>query len=277
MSGEDMTSESVFVTGCGHQDCKDMHSWGPGVRQNYIIHYILRGTGCLVTDGKTYMVKQGESFLTYPGKIIHYFPDAANPWEYVWIDFIGEDIPSLLKHTEFTITHPVCSMSKEKQERLLDYFLRVRSIDIYYENKQEAAGVLRTILGCYADASLGQNAAIPEKRDGRLANALMLIQSNYHKSEFHIGSLCRMMMMNRVALYRQFQSSLFCSPNEYLLNYRVEQAKKLLLQGFSVKQTSLSCGFTDPYYFSKAFKQRVGAAPTEWRTNLQGKDKEKSE
>lgn len=27
----------------GRQDCSDLHSWGPGVRPVYIIHYILRG------------------------------------------------------------------------------------------------------------------------------------------------------------------------------------------------------------------------------------------
>lgn len=27
------------------QDCSDLHSWGPGVRPVYIIHYILRGQG----------------------------------------------------------------------------------------------------------------------------------------------------------------------------------------------------------------------------------------
>ena len=29
----------------GRQDCSDLHSWGPGVRPVYIIHYILRGQG----------------------------------------------------------------------------------------------------------------------------------------------------------------------------------------------------------------------------------------
>lgn len=31
----------------GRQDCSDLHSWGPGVRPVYIIHYILRGQGII--------------------------------------------------------------------------------------------------------------------------------------------------------------------------------------------------------------------------------------
>lgn len=35
----------------GRQDCHDLHSWGPGVRQCYIIHYIISGKGTF-TCGK---------------------------------------------------------------------------------------------------------------------------------------------------------------------------------------------------------------------------------
>lgn len=257
-----MNNFSLFVTGCGYQNCSDMHSWGPGVRQNYMIHYVLRGKGFLVTEGRSYRIKQGESFLTYPGKVINYYPDEEEPWEYTWIDFVGEDIPKILENTGFRHDNPVCTSCTVESETLKQYFNRLCKMDIYYRNKQEASGLLLAILGCYADLYPSVEAAAPEKKDGRLAKALMLIQSNYHKSEFHIGSLCAMLAMNRVALYRLFTSCLFCSPNEYLLNYRLEQAKKVLAQGFSVKQTALSCGFADQYYFSKAFKKHIGVPPS---------------
>ena len=41
----------------GRQDCHDLHSWGPGVRQCYIIHYIISGKGtftCGKKDVHTY-------------------------------------------------------------------------------------------------------------------------------------------------------------------------------------------------------------------------------
>ena len=50
----------------GRQDCSDLHSWGPGVRPVYIIHYILRGQGFIDYHKKTFPVHTGESFLIYP-------------------------------------------------------------------------------------------------------------------------------------------------------------------------------------------------------------------
>ena len=59
----------------GRQDCSDLHSWGPGVRPVYIIHYILRGQGFIEYHKKTFPVHTSESFLIYPYDTIRYYPD----------------------------------------------------------------------------------------------------------------------------------------------------------------------------------------------------------
>ena len=75
----------------GRQDCSDLHSWGPGVRPVYIIHYILRGQGFIEYHKKTFPVHTGESFLIYPYDTIRYYPDPGNPWEYTWVEFTGKE------------------------------------------------------------------------------------------------------------------------------------------------------------------------------------------
>ena len=44
----------------GRQDCHDLHSWGPGVRQCYIIHYIISGKGTFTCGKKTYTLTAGQ-------------------------------------------------------------------------------------------------------------------------------------------------------------------------------------------------------------------------
>ena len=86
----------------GRQDCSDLHSWGPGVRPVYIIHYILRGQGIIEYHKKTFPVHTGESFLIYPYDTIRYYPDPGNPWEYTWVEFTGKEAASLLDQTAFS-------------------------------------------------------------------------------------------------------------------------------------------------------------------------------
>ena len=78
----------------GRQDCHDLHSWGPGVRQCYIIHYIISGKGTFTCGKKTYTLTAGQSFLICPEQVVQYAPDENEPWEYVWVDFVGEQWPA---------------------------------------------------------------------------------------------------------------------------------------------------------------------------------------
>ena len=49
---------------------------------------------------------------------------------------------------------------------------------------------------------------------------------------------------------------------------RFERACALLRDGASVKEAALAAGFDDPAYFSRAFKRRVGMAPSAWREEV---------
>ncbi len=74
--------------------------------------------------------------------------------------------------------------------------------------------------------------------------------------------LCQDMHINRVTLYRLFTDTFGTSPTHYISRYRLEQAKKLLGMGFAVKETASSCGFSDPFYFSRVFKAYTGISPS---------------
>jgi transcriptional regulator GlxA family with amidase domain len=52
---------------------------------------------------------------------------------------------------------------------------------------------------------------------------------------------------------------------------RIKRACQLLRQTEkTVSEVAYACGFTDPKYFSRIFKQSIGQAPTEYRTGFSG-------
>ena len=51
--------------------------------------------------------RKASTFLIYPDTTIHYFADAADPWEYVWAGFGGLDAESCVERTDFTPDEPV--------------------------------------------------------------------------------------------------------------------------------------------------------------------------
>lgn len=256
---------NIQLINCGSQDCCDMHQWGPGMRPCYIIHYVIKGVGYLHCNGKKYRLEKGMSFLIYPFVNVRYYPDPKDPWEYTWVDFIGNEVSEYLAEGSFDQRKPVYPAIDSTT--ILPLYKRLLQLDLFYKNKQEANGLLITILGIYADILPSNNERTLPKEDFRLSTAIMLIHTNYHREPFYVDTICTLMHINRVTLYRLFQSKLGLSPSVYLLQYRLKQAKKLLLLDSSIKSTAISCGFSDPLYFSKVFKKHIGVAPSVFLAN----------
>lgn len=256
--------EDIRLYTTGRQNCSDLHSYGPAVHPQYVIHYVMKGSGYLDYDNKHFSVAAGESFLIYPYTVCHYYPNPDNPWEYTWLNFAGKDTAQYLKDCRMNRHTPICPYIP--QEKIMPLFDRLQSLDIYRTGRHEAYGLMLAILGVYADAFPAITQNVSSQEDDRLATAVTLIQSNYHYSWFNIEALCQLMHCSRVTLYRLFQNGLKVSPSAYLSAYRIRQATKMLYMGISVKTVAVSCGYTDQFYFSRAFKQQVGVAPSEYKS-----------
>jgi AraC family transcriptional regulator, arabinose operon regulatory protein len=69
-------------------------------------------------------------------------------------------------------------------------------------------------------------------------------------------------------LFKEFSGH---SPVHYLNHLRIEYSKKQLQQYHDVrtiKEIALGSGFSDPYYFSRVFKQYEGVSPEQYIKNL---------
>jgi len=60
---------------------------------------------------------------------------------------------------------------------------------------------------------------------------------------------------------------------DYVLQTRIVMAKELLSEGkASVTHTCISCGFTNPSYFSRVFKKITGVSPIKYKKQMEKVD-----
>lgn len=98
------------------------------------------------------------------------------------------------------------------------------------------------------------------------------ISCNYSHT-VNIDQLAKFVDMNRSSLCTMFKRHTGKTIIEYLLNYRIEMAKYLLVSTTeSISFCCYSCGFNDVPHFNRTFKQMVGMTPGEFRAQAVTQD-----
>ena len=72
---------------CGREVCAPGHTFGPAVREYYLLHYVVRGTGTFRRGQAAYTLRAGELFVIRPWETTIYAADRTDPWEYIWVGF----------------------------------------------------------------------------------------------------------------------------------------------------------------------------------------------
>jgi len=95
------------------------------------------------------------------------------------------------------------------------------------------------------------------------------VEQNFSNSDIDVNSFAVSMNVSRSLLYLKCKSILGVSPNNYILDYRIRQAKKMLARsGAVISEVAFACGFSDPKYFSRCFKKATGQNPSEYSISV---------
>jgi len=95
-------------------------------------------------------------------------------------------------------------------------------------------------------------------------NTKKYIDTNFDK-EINLDLLARLRFTSKFHLIRVFKKYYGITPRQYLINKRIEKAKKNLKAGKSVSDTCYSIGFDSIYSFSNLFKAKTGISPSAYR------------
>lgn len=256
----------LYLCYCGYARCEPLHSYGPAVRPNYLLHYIMDGRGTYSVDGTVYTLGRGEGFLIEPNKQTFYQADENEPWHYLWIGFDGAKAESCLR--SIGLGGERLTFRCEGGDELLEL---VREMLHYNTPDTEADFLLESLL-CrfFARLARGLSTTVDslsktDRENLYVHKAVEYIRNNFANG-ITVGDVAHYVALNRSYLFTLFQRVLGVSPQEYLTLFRLTHAKEqLTLTDASVANIAMSCGYQDPQVFSKAFKQHFGLTPLKYR------------
>ncbi|MFD2329575.1 response regulator [Cohnella sp. GCM10020058] len=116
-----------------------------------------------------------------------------------------------------------------------------------------------------------EEARVLDKGSERILDDIQAHMDAHFHTELSIQGIAASFGFNYSYLCSLFKKYKHRTPNEYIIEKRIEKAKQLLrTTDLSIKSVASFVGYEDPYYFSRIFKTVAGVTPTGYRKSAEG-------
>lgn len=92
--------------------------------------------------------------------------------------------------------------------------------------------------------------------------------SEHAMEDLSLEELSAVAGYNKQYFIRYFKKNMGLTPHQYLIQFRMREAARLLSQDCSITRTASLTGYSDAKTFGRAFHLYYGMAPGQWRKNF---------
>ena len=157
-----------------------------------------------------------------------------------------EEVLALLRRS-FSLSEQEWAYEIKLREVLSDIWVRLLSISAPLLQEEREAG----------------------SSDDKIKMMMIYIHEHYPE-KITVAELAAAAFSSERECYRVFRDCLHMSPVEYLQNFRLQMACKMLAKGRdTITAVSHACGLGSSSYFGKVFRGYTGCPPTEYRRRWQ--------
>lgn len=278
--------QDLSIIEIGKQKCTPLYSFGPFIRNEYIFHYILTGKGycshghssdygCAYRKSEPkggppqFEIRAGEGFLIEPHTKHIYNADSKEPWYYIWVVFKGLSAPQYLRECGFSKNNSVYrpkDYSIQTLQKIKEHLLAI----LEHPNSSRAFVLGHFHLFFAALADNASTACVKESSQDFLPNfylseAIRYINMHYQniRSLEEIAVFCN---VSKSHLSRLFRERLHTSLQEYLIQFRLNKAKELLVNtSLPICEIAVQVGYQSEINLLRAFKNKYGIPPNAYR------------
>ena len=241
----------------------------------YAVYMLKEGKGIYTLGGSEFPVKECDIFVMYPDVPVHCAiscaADKDEPWELHALSFNGVDARLLLNAAGFEPQNPVRSLDPNTFAsfcKVLDGIYTWRGQELF--STVQSTSLIYLLLSAIVKTASWDQAAMPPGWTGTVhfQKAVDFISANY-SGPITVTDIADHVNLSRSRLYRVFMQQIFISPQQYLTEYRIREAIRLLQnRKGTVNEIAYAVGIEDPAYFTRLFKQVMGKSPKNYMKGI---------
>lgn len=144
-------------------------------------------------------------------------------------------------------------------------------INLIFNNRLHETDYLSLLVSSYVNFIL-QNIRPQTELSGAVNRIIAKITESFYDPALNLTEILNQSGYTEDYIRSQFKEKTGKSPVRFLTKIRIDHAKKLFdIYGnaITVANAAEACGFDDPIYFSKRFKELIGVSPDSYKKNIQ--------
>ncbi|PID47302.1 MAG: hypothetical protein CSB47_00745 [Proteobacteria bacterium] len=249
---------------CGYDTtaCYALHT-----HAEYSLGAVLRGYSRYQYQQRHFRLSRGDSVFV-PANIAHAcnLDDAntANSWQYLMLYIHADYWQQLCADWQVKMLFDGKPINSPELFRLL-----IQLHQTWAMQPDEAAVIEAAWLKCFSQLiKVGYSVRQKDCNDKPctpLVDDILSWLDHCTSEPLSLARLAQVTGYQRHQILRKFQQELGISPYQYLLNKRIQHAKKLLKSGHPLSEVTYQLGFSDQAHFQHTFKRYTAITPRQYQ------------
>lgn len=222
-------------------------------------------------NGKTIHLKQNQGIFINSGRLHYGFTESMDDVNFKLVIIspelarnaynsrIIEDLNSthnadyLRFHSNrliWSVLDQICNINKKHEE---NYLLELQS---------EICLLIKELSALCTDTDRNESSDV-----AAIKKMLYFLQEHFSE-KISVADIAAAGFISRNQCFKLFQQTMHMTPQQYLMQYRIDKSIDMMRAGISIAETAHSCGFCSQSHYTKAFKVLYGMTPKQYLVNM---------
>ncbi|NEQ33261.1 MAG: AraC family transcriptional regulator [Leptolyngbya sp. SIO4C5] len=243
------------------------HSFSRHSHEGYAIGVIESGVEAFAYRGSTHQAPAGALVVIHPGEVHTGYAGQEDGWRYRMI----YPLVALMQQAAAALNLPATQVPFFAKPVICDRALVQQFRIFHHMLEQEADPLARESqwlwLASYMVQRYGDTRSpiAKTRRDRPLAQQARAYLTDHYLDPVTLDQLAQTVNLPPLKLLRLFRREWGLPPHQYLIQVRVQQAKRLIATGVPLAVVAADTGFADQSHLTRHFKRWVGVTPGQYQ------------
>ncbi|MDF2613166.1 MAG: transcriptional regulator, AraC family [Clostridia bacterium] len=253
-----MTEIGVFYAGKDYFTQRDE-------KRTYLLIYTFSGEGYLNYDNTDYVLKKGSILMIDCNKYHYYKSHSEETWGFRWIHFGGMCADTYMNLIMDNQNHSILMSDPLEFEDYHNNLMNISSVSDTYSSVCTSTYISHILMEMLSSKFNEKNNKNYQQHKEDIDKVIHYITKNY-MNEIRVDDFADIIHLSKYHFLKVFKQYIGTSPYEYLINYRINEAKILLkTTHHSISYIASAVGFLNESNFIKQFKRITHLTPLNYR------------